>query len=379
MNSPNTDIHLTTDPAAAVAAIDNVEVRLLEVPLGSARGGSGATRLQVVHVTLCDTDGATGTGFSYALGVGGVAVAAMLDEALTPQLIGLAPQDWDKALSRFRAATNRLGRGVAYPALSAVDIAIWDLRALRSNQPLHRLLGSHRDTVPIYGSGRATHQMTIDELVAGSATYIDEGYNAVKLRVGAHSITEDVQRVTAVREALGAAPQIMIDCNERLRAADARTLAWQLRDAGISWLEEPLPAADVTGHINLAAASPIPLAGGEHLLGRHEFAEYLRNGALSVAQPDAALTGGITETMKIVTLAETFGATIAPHFLPELHVHIAAATEAPALIEHFPLIDDLLLDTLHPVDGVVTCPTAPGHGIAWNPDALDHYDTRARA
>ncbi len=83
--------------------------------------------------------------------------------------------------------------------------------------------------------------------------------------------------------------------------------------------------------------------------------------------------------MKIVTLAETFGATIAPHFLPELHVHIAAATEAPTLIEHFPLIDDLLLDTFHPVDGVVTCPTAPGHGIAWNPDALDHYDTRTRA
>ena len=141
----------------------------------------------------------------------------------------------------------------------------------------------------------------------------------------------------------------------------------------MSWLEEPLPSVDVTGHQRLAARIPIPIAGGEHLLGQREFAQYLRHDAIAIAQPDAALTGGITEALRILRLCEAFGVDFAPHFLPELHVHLAAVAERPSWIEHFPLIDDLITTHLRPTGGLAEVPTAPGHGINWDDEALARF------
>ncbi|MGP3937852.1 mandelate racemase/muconate lactonizing enzyme family protein [Nonomuraea sp. KM88] len=353
--------------------IDRVATRLAVVPLGAARGGSGATSLQVLHVTVHDVEGETGTGFTYALTGGIEAARAILDDLYGPRVVGADPLTWDRHWHELRAATHRLGGGVATAALSALDIAVWDLRARAAGLPLYRFLGAHRESVPIYGSGRATHQMTDEELVAGALAYAGEGYDAIKLRAGALGLERDVARVAAVREAVGPAVRIMVDCNERLDLAQAQRLGRRLDDLDVSWLEEPLPSHDVAGHALLAARCPIPIAAGEHLQGPHAFKQYLDQGAASILMPDAPLAGGITAWNRIAVLAEASSVAVSPHFLPELHVHLAAATKTATYVEHFPLLDDLLLETLTPAGGSVAPPSRPGHGLRWNPDALDRY------
>ncbi|OLS99497.1 hypothetical protein BJF90_08275 [Pseudonocardia sp. CNS-004] len=348
-----------------------MQVRLAEVGLGAARGGSGATRLQLVHVRLTDSDGAEGTGFTYALGSGCEAVMAMLSEVHIPAVAGLPISHWPRTWYALRERTARLGRGIAQLATSALDIAVWDLMGVRSGVPLYELLGGHRDEVPVYGSGRATHGMSTDELVEGVQAYLDEGYRAIKLRVGVHGGPVDVRRIAAVREAVGPDVMIMVDANERLDLAGAQWLVRKLGELDVYWLEEPLPAADIAGHRRLAAISPVPLAVGEHLQGVGEFVPY--TGAAAVLQPDAPVTGGVSEFVRIAALAEAHGLTVSPHFLPELHVHLVAAARSATWAEHFPLIDDLLGETLNPRDGVITLPRRPGHGMIWNDAALERH------
>lgn len=355
--------------------IERIVPRPLVLPLGAARGGSGATSVQVLHVSVHDVDGLVGTGFTYSLTGGIEGARAIVDALFGPRVIGMDPLDWDRVWHELWATTHRMGRGVALPALSALDIAIWDLRAKTAGLPLFRLLGAQRETVPVYGSGRATHRMSDAELAAGALAYVNEGYRAVKLRTGALGIDRDIERVAAVREAVGPHVQIMVDCNERLDLAQAQRFAHRLAEFDITWLEEPLVSDAIAAHALLAARSPIPIAVGEHLQGRFEFKHYLDQGAAAVLMPDAPLTGGISEWLRIATLAEAAGVAVTPHFLPELHIHLVAAAKAATYLEHFPLLDDLLTETIPVTNGTAAPPDRPGHGMLWNPDALERYTT----
>lgn len=354
-----------------MSTIATVTPVLLTVPLGAGRGGSGATQVEVIHVTITDEDGAEGTGFTYALTGGGDSVLRMVDGTLAPRVRGRRLGDWDRLWHELWAATHRLGRGVAVPALSALDIGVWDLRARIAGLPLFRLLGAHRERVPVYGSGRATNQMGIEQLVEGAQSYLDEGYRAVKLRAGVRAPTEDLHRVAQVRAAVGDAVWIMVDCNERLDFPTALWLGSRLQDLGVFWLEEPLISDDVAGHARLSAQLQLPIAVGEHLQGRFEFAEWMRQAGASVLQPDAPLVGGVSEWLRVATVAESFNLPVSPHLLPELHVHLAAAARNCTWVEHFPLIDDLLVESLPAVDGYMIPPDRPGHGMLWDQDAFE--------
>lgn len=361
------------DDTGVTNTVVDVATRLLHVPFKTARGGSGATGVEVVHVTLTDIDGATGTGFTYALTGGGAAIATAIERDIAGQVRNTQPEAWTRGWLQAQSRFSRLGGGVGIAALSAVDIAVWDLKGVRAGLPLHRLLGSHRDVVPAYGSGRATNDMSVSELVEGTQAYLDEGYAGVKLRAGAARPADDLARLRAVRDAVGEDVLLMVDCNERLDLPTAIWLAPRLAELDLFWLEEPLKASDIAGHVHLAGVAGLPIAAGEHLHSRFAFAEYARRGAASVLQPDASLIGGVTEFMRIATVAEALGATVTPHFLPELHVHLTAAAPTGIFVEHFPLIDDLLAETLSAVDGVMTPPDRPGHGILWDLDALTRF------
>lgn len=361
----------TTTTSARIA---HGEVRLVDVPLGAARGGSGATQLQLVVVTLVDSDGATGSGYTYTLGPGMASTAALLEELHLPAVVGADLESWDRTWYRMREATHRLGTGVTLLATSAVDIAMWDLRAVRADVPLFRFLGAQRDEVPVYGSGRATHAMSTEELVAGALSYVEEGYPAVKLRVGAREPADDVARITAVRSAVGDAVGIMVDANERLDLTTAQWIAPRLTELGVCWFEEPLPARHVEAHRVLASGATPPLAVGEHVLGLSAFTDFV--GTASVWMPDIPLAGGVSEFRRIDALAEAHGATISPHFLPELHVHLVAAGRSATWLEHFPLLDDLLTETLDISGGKATPPTRAGHGLLWDEDRLAAHTVR---
>lgn len=354
-----------------MSTLADLDARRVFLPFESARGGSGATGVEVVHLTVRDDEGATGTGFTYALTGGGGAIARLVEDDMWGVVQNTDIQLWERHHSTLRGHFTRFGEGLALAAVSALDIAVWDLRARRVHQPLHRLLGSYRDSVPAYGSGRATHQMSVDELVEGAQSYLDEGYRAVKLRAGAREVRADVSRIAAVRDAVDDDTVLMVDCNERLDLPRARWLATALADLDVLWLEEPLPASDVRAHTSLAASAPMGLAVGEHLHGRAAFAQYVAADAATVLMPDAPLCGGITETMRIATLADAFGLSLTPHFLPELHIHVVCAAQTGFYAEHFPLIDGLLAETLGvDDDGMMRPPDRPGHGMLWDEDAL---------
>jgi L-alanine-DL-glutamate epimerase-like enolase superfamily enzyme len=371
---PPTRTTLPADAATTDAVVDRAEVRLVNLPLGAARGGSGATQLQLALVTLTDADGATGTGYTYSLGPGMAAVLALLEELHLPAVVGADVSDWARTWYRMRDATHRLGTGVPLLATSAVDIAMWDLRAIRAGEPLYRMLGAQRDEVPVYGSGRATHAMSTAELVDGAVGYVEEGYEAVKLRVGVRSPAQDVARVAAVRDAVGGDVDIMVDANERLDLPTALWMGPRLAELGVAWFEEPVPSRHVEAHRTLSRGAAPTLAVGEHVLGLAGFTEF--TDSAPIWMPDVPLAGGISEFLRIDALAEAHRIAVTPHFLPELHVHLVAAGRATTWLEHFPLLDDLLAETLPVTGGFAAPPARPGHGLRWNDDALTAHTVR---
>lgn len=349
---------------ATTAKVQHVWAEELRIPLDRLMRMHGSSHVSIVRVHIRDTDGATGTGFTYTLGPGTSVVLAMVRDVVGPAMLGAAVTDIPERLAEVTTTTRRLGRAVFTPALSATDIAAWDLCGHRAGAPLARLLGAQDvDPIPLYGSGRGSNELSDDELVEQSVRYVEGGLRSLKVRIGARPPAHDLARLTAIRDALPDV-QLLVDANERLTPALATAVVPGLRDLGVDWLEEPFPAEDLEAHRELARTTGMPIAAGEHLVGTPELVTWARSGAAQVLQPDAALCGGVTTAFAAaMTLPD---ARLAFHSLPELHVHLAAAASNARLVEHFPLLDAVLERPLPWTDGTVSAPDRPGTGIQWD-------------
>ena len=329
-------------------------------------------RFELIGATLTDADGTQGTGWTFTSDHGGgESIKALLD-LLLPRIAGREADEVEAINDWLFHLTHRLGHGIASMAISAIDIALWDLRARQRGVSLARLLGQVRDRVPCYGSGKASPTLPLDELVATSASYIQNGFRAVKIRIGREP-EHDLDRVKAVRTAIGGDARILCDANERLDLPTALWLGRKLADLDIHWLEEPLLSQDIEGYQRLRTALPMAIAMGEHVHARRDFIPYIRAGAADVLQPDMCLVGGITETMRIGRIADSFGLALAPHFMTPLHVHITAALPRATYLEYYPFMDHLLTGTLTVKDGMLLVPDAPGHGVTFTEEAWERY------
>jgi L-alanine-DL-glutamate epimerase-like enolase superfamily enzyme len=349
--------------------------QLLRFPLARATGGSGLTAVEVVAVDLEARDGAAGTGFTYCLrGGGGVVLAAareLLDQAVIGQTADAPAALW----RRMAAMLNRLGRGAHYLAIAAIDLAVWDLHAKQRALPLGIALGGAPGGFPVYGSGSYTPNQAPEDAARQARLHADAGFKAVKLRLAGNR--DDIARMRAVRDALPADVDLMVDANEKCDLARAQWLAGACAEFGVLWLEEPLPAGQVEAHVALARTSPVPIASGEHWQGTGEARPFLVGGACAVFQPDLAAMGGITECLRAAQLAEQFGIAVAPHFLPALFVHLAAAAPNVTWLEDFPLLEPLFTSEARTEAGRMMLPEAPGHGLAWAEGARDAYAVKA--
>jgi L-alanine-DL-glutamate epimerase-like enolase superfamily enzyme len=331
---------------------------------------------ELIGVTVTDADGTEGTGWTFTSDYGGgSAVRALLDTLLLRHLTGREADEVEVLNEELFHLTHRLGHGIASMAISAVDVALWDLRARRRGVSIARILGQRRDRVPAYGSGKASPSLSVDDLVATSAGYVAEGFDALKIRVG-RDPDRDVERVRAVRDAIGPAPRILCDANERLSLPAALWLGKRLGDLDIYWFEEPVLSQDIEGYRRLRAQLPMAIASGEHFHSRRDFAPFVAAGALDVLQPDLCFVGGFTEAMRIGEMADMFGLAVAPHFMTVLHVHLAAALPRATYVEFYPFMDDLLEEGLAVKDGHVLVPDRPGHGVTFTRSALDRYLVR---
>ncbi|SFI51567.1 L-alanine-DL-glutamate epimerase [Streptosporangium canum] len=292
--------------------------------------GAGVPANHVITVELTLADGRAGTGFSWTPQIGARAVQALLDNEIREAVIGLEPHPevvWDRLWRHLREAG---GGGLTTIALAGVDLALWDLRC--GDAGLVETLGRRRDSVPVYGSGVNLHYSP-EELVAQAGRWRAAGYPAVKVKVGRDSLREDVARVAAVREVIGPDTLLMVDANQRWDLPRARRAIAALAEYGLHWVEEPLPADDVTGQARLRACVDVPIAVGESAYSIYGFRDLLTAGACDVLQPNVVRVGGITPLLRIAELARAFDVPVYPHLLPEISGQLALALPLPCMTE----------------------------------------------
>lgn len=271
------------------------------------------------------------------LGIGTVpATRDLIQQTLAPLLIGQDPLNHERLWEDMFWHVRGFGRkGMAFCAISAVDIGLWDLKGKIFNAPLYQLIGPYTDTVPIYGSGGWTH-FTEGELVREQVGYVERGIPRVKLKVGkdfGKAEAEDVRRLAAVRQAVGDDVEIYIDANNGYYAKQAIAMARRFAPYNVGWFEEPVLADDIAGLAAIARAIDIPVATGEHEYTKYGFKDLIAQGGVDIVQPDVGRVGGITEWLKVAHLAHAFNLPIAPHAVSLVHLHLACCTPNLKVVE----------------------------------------------
>ena len=350
----------------AAAQLVDVEVETLRTDAVQA-----FLKQETVFVELKTDDGNAGTGYSYTIGTGGTSVLAILRDHLLPRLIGADATQIEHLWYDLFASTRSTTVGaITSLALAAVDTALWDLRCKRAGEPLWRLAGGFRAQVPLYDTEGGWLHLSTDELVQGALASQAAGWPGVKVKVGKERVEQDVERLRAVRDAVGPSMDIMVDANQSMTQAEARRRATAFEPVGLAWFEEPMPADDLAGHVALARSTSIPIAVGESLYSAGQFRDYLARGAASIVQVDVARVGGITPWLKVAHLAETFNVHVCPHFLMELHVSLVAAIPNGRYVEHIPQLRAITRTEMRIRDGHAVAPDTPGLGIDWDLDAI---------
>ncbi|MBL7118423.1 mandelate racemase/muconate lactonizing enzyme family protein [Candidatus Bathyarchaeota archaeon] len=303
----------------------------------------------------------------------------LIEKVLKGVVIGEDPLNFQRIWDNMYWATFNFGRkGAALHAISLVDIAIWDIIGKATNQPLYKLLGGYRDKVPTYGSS-IDLSYKLDELVKVHQTFVEEGYKAVKMKVGRKDHNEDLERVKTVRDAIGDDINLMVDANNSWSVRNTIRMAKKLERYDIYWLEEPVRAEDIDGLAKVAASIEIPLATGESEYTKYGFKELIGRKAVDIVQADATRVGGITEWIKIASYAEAWNLPMAPHARPDVHAHLAAAIPNGLIVEVFTLEFDPLqfeywVEPWHrPKDGYIQLPDKAGLGLEISEETVNKY------
>jgi L-alanine-DL-glutamate epimerase-like enolase superfamily enzyme len=309
-------------------------------------------------------------------------------EILKPAVIGEDPTNiqriWDKMYWR---CFNQGRKGAAVIAMSAIDVGLWDIIGKKQKMPVYKLLGGYRDRVPGYGSGGVL-SLSKDELIREQMSYLEDGYKAVKMKVGLRDPRQDIERVKAVREAIGNGIDLMVDANNGWSTSTAIQMAKRLERFDVRWLEEPVTAEDYDGYSRVAASTEIPVAGGESEYTKYGFKQLFTRGCLDIVQADVGKVGGITEYMKIDGMAEAFGLPMCPHGLGLVSAHCVAASPSGMIVEFFdgnryPSTSirkfqeetgrRFMPDSIKPINGWIDLPQVPGLGLDPDLEAVEEY------
>jgi L-alanine-DL-glutamate epimerase-like enolase superfamily enzyme len=363
--------------------IVTADARLVRVPVDPPRGDAiqkfDALELPIVDIT--DRSGRRGVGFGYTIGTGGTAILGLLQRELLPQLLGSDSRKIVQIMERLRKSIHALTPGcIASTALAAIDVALWDLSARRANVPLYMLLGGAQDRVRLYNTHVGWLNRSLDELVALSVEAVQrDGFTALKLKVGKPDPEEDRERVAKVRESVGRSTTLMVDANQSWTIDQAIKRVRQLESYDLYWIEEPLEATDLAGFERLGQHIATARAGGESLYSTAAFHDAIRRQALDILQPDVARVGGITNALTVCHMAAAANLPVAPHVSPELSITVAAAVSNSVFVEYIPQMEPLLKRPLARRDGYAIPPDMPGHGVEFDPEALERFTVRETA
>ena len=350
------------------------------VPLPVALSDSthGTIRsFELVTVRVRDDEGAEGTGYTYTVGAGGAAVHALVARDLAPVLVGRDAERIEGLWQTMWWALHYGGRGGAQSlAMSAVDIALWDLRARRQRAPLWQVLGGFDPRVPCYAGG-IDLDFPLDALLRQTDENLARGFRAIKMKVGRQSLADDVARVRAMRAHLGPEFPLMVDANMRWSVDEAIRAARALADSAPVWLEEPTIPDDVPGHVRIVREGGLPIAAGENLHTVYEFRQLIAAGGVTFPEPDVTNCGGVTVFMKVCHLAEAFNLPVTSHGAHDITVHLLAAVPNRSYLEaHGFGLDRFIAAPLRIEAGMAVAPDRPGHGVELDWKALETVRAR---
>jgi len=356
-----------------MAAIERIELSLVDLEPKVKRTDAiqSFVSQETPLVRVFDHDGAVGTGYSYTIGTGGSSIMRLLADHLAPRLVG-RDADETEAIWRdlfFHTHATTVGAITAL-ALAAIDTALWDLKCRRAELPLHVMAGGAKAACSLYTTEGGWLHLPCAALVDDALAAKARGFGGAKIKIGRPHVAEDVERLRAVREAVGEGWDIMTDANQGFTLAEAMRRARHLEELDVAWFEEPMPADDLSAHTELARSTSLPIAVGESLYSLSQFKDYLQTGACSIVQVDAARIGGITPWLKVAHLAEAFNAPVCPHFLMELHIALTCAVPNGRWVEYIPQLDSITRSQLTIRDGEAYPSSAPGLGIDWDWEAI---------
>ena len=355
--------------------IRSIRVRAVAAPMKRPLATSIAL-VSVAALLLIDLetdDGVTGRSYLFAIGKHNLAPIAKLVEAMAEMVKGdeVAPLDLERKL---RARYSLLGvHNIVLFAMAGIDMAAWDALSQSLGQPLARLLGTVPRPVPAYNS-KGLGIMAEKELVREARELVDEGFRAVKLRLGRATAAEDHRALQAVKDAIGPQVTLMVDFNQSLTLAEAIRRGHMIdEEGGVYWIEEPIRDDDFQGCARVREEIRTPIQIGENFMGPEQMAQALAAGACDYVMPDAERIGGVTGWMRAAALAQGAGVEMSSHLFPEVSAHLLCATPTCHWLEYVDWADAILERPVELKDGHVVVPSEPGTGVRWNEKAVERY------
>jgi L-alanine-DL-glutamate epimerase-like enolase superfamily enzyme len=358
------------------ARIEHLDVSAYTIPTSAPESdGTYAWASTTLVLVEASAGGATGLGFSYA----DTSTARLIHDTLAKVVVGCDAMNVPAAWGAMVHAIRNLGRpGIASMAISAVDTALWDLKARVLGLPLVTLLGAVREAVPVYGSGGFT-SYTIDQLQEQLSGWAAEGIGRVKMKIGRDPVA-DIERVAAGREAIGPDVELFVDANGAYTRKQALAQAERFAAEGVSWFEEPVTSDDLAGLRLLRDRAPagMNIAAGEYGYDLWYFRRMLEAGAVDVLQADASRCAGISGFMQVAALCQARSLPLSAHCAPSLHAHIGCALAPVAHLEYFydhARIEHMLFDgALDPIAGALRPDMArPGMGLEFKKQDAERY------
>lgn len=349
-----------------------VQVRAVGAPLKRplATSTGKITEAALLLIDLQTDQGIVGRSYLFGIGRQNLPAIAKLVEAMAAMLEGdaLAPFDLERKL---RARYTLLGvHNIVLFAMAGIDMAAWDALAQSLGQPLVRVLGGTPRPVPAYNS-KGLGIMAPALLEKEAAELVDEGFRAVKLRLGRPEARDDLEALRAVKQALGPNITLMVDFNQALTVTEAIRRGRMIDDeGGVLWIEEPVRADDFAGNARVARELGTPVQIGENFMGPEQMAQALAAGACDYVMPDAQRIGGVTGWLRAAALAQTAGLEMSSHLFPEVSAHLLAVTPTCHWLEFVDWADAILQEPLVVKDGYVAFPQKP---LQWNEDAVRRY------
>jgi mandelate racemase len=355
--------------------ISGIRVRAVAAPvkrpLVTAAGTVSAAALLLLDL---QTDGGiVGRSYLFAIGKHNLAPIARLVEAMAEMVKGdaLAPLDIERKL---RARYALLGvHNIVLFAMSGIDMAAWDAIGQALGQPLVRLLGAAPRAIPAYNSN-GLGLMPVKDLAKEARELVDEGFTAIKLRLGRAEAGEDLAAIRTVKKEIGPEVLLMADFNQGLSVAEAIRRGRMIdEEGGVYWIEEPVRADDFSGCSRVRSEVQTPIQLGENFMGPEQMAQALAAGACDYAMPDAERIGGVTGFMRAAALAQGAGVEMSSHLFPEASCHLLAATPTCHWLEYMDWAEPILKDPLALKKGSVEIPGRPGLGMEWDEKAVKRF------